>query len=272
MREMKDPLFSEIQDILYQDSLRKEPIIQSLSLFFWQALSQWLRLLSEPSSQSFIIALAGASGSGKSYIREILESSLLSVSEIASFTQDNYYRDFEADFPHLSLEHFYDHIDFDDPAHIRFDTLAVDLQRVKNAQYGDKIKLPKLRYGTPKAKPTIIQEGQEIEVTSFIVTEGIFAFYNPTITPLYDFKIFVDIDENYRRERWIARNIQDNRGTTDNMWKTTVSCLQNHILPSREVADLVINNNVPQSDIETFIHETLTRLAGIVRHHRAPIA
>ncbi len=273
---MQEKLVAEIQQILHKDSQQEVPVVQSMSLFFWQALSQWLSSLARPANQppskSFTIALAGASGSGKSYIREELESSLLSISKIASFTQDNYYRDFKADFPHLSLTRFYDEIDFDDPTHIRFDKLADDLQRVKKANYGDILKLPKLCYGTPQAKPTIIPEGQSIQVASFIITEGIFAFYDLSLTHLYDLKIFVDIDENKRRERWLARNIRDNRGTTDNMWQTTVHCLKNHILPSREVADLVINNNVPQTRIKDFIQETTLRLAHIVHQHRQDAA
>lgn len=239
------------------DSQSDSPVLQFHSLFFWETLNKWVDHIAH-SKRPFVIALAGASGSGKSFIREALVQQLSQIAPVSSFTQDNYYRDFEADFPHLPLNRFYDEIDFDDPAHIRFKKLGQDLNRIKKSSIGDDDMLPKLRFGTPDAKPTIIEKGIDIEVTPFIVTEGIHAFYDPTILPLYDMKIFVDIDEKKRRERWLDRNIRENRGTTDNMWNTTVDCLNNFILPARPMADIVINNNAPQVDVVEFF-DTLVK-------------
>ncbi len=261
----------EVRRLLYEDSQRSAPVVQSISLFFWQNLERWFhRVALAP--RPFTIALAGASGSGKSFIREVLENSLGDVTGISSFTQDNYYRDFEADFPHLSLASFYDEIDFDDPVHIRFDKLAQDLHRLKDLSYGATLHIPRLRFGTPAAKPTIIERGMAVRVEPFIVTEGIFAFYDRSLTHLYDFKIFVDIDEGRRRQRWLERNRRENRGTTDNMWNTTVRCLNEHILPSREVADMVIDNSVSQADVSRFVEAFIQALAAIARRQRETAA
>lgn len=260
-----------VEALLEQDSQHSTPVVQGVSLFFRERLQAWAyKIACIP--QPFTIALTGASGSGKSHIREVLVSELAKVSQVSSFTQDNYYRDFELDFPHLPLSLFYDQIDFDDPDHIRFRHLGRDLKRFHQQPLGSSIRIPKLRFGTPAQKPAIIEEAIALPVTPFMVTEGIHAFYEPAILPLYDFKIYVDVDEKTRRQRWLARNIQENRGITDNMWQTTVQCLERHILPTREVADLVINNNAPSQKISEFLARIVQAMAEPLKQSRKEIA
>ena len=268
---LQQAVFNHLQDLFLRDSLQEAPVVQSLSLFFWDNLNEWVRKIAL-SSEPFTIALCGPSGCGKSYIRETLVSQLETVSAVSSFTQDNYYRDFEADFPHLPLALFYDQINFDDPAHIRFLHLARDLQRFQSSPVGSMLKLPKLRFGTPAQKPTIIEGALDLPVTPFMVTEGIHAFYDPAILPHYDFKIYVDVDETTRRKRWLERNIQENRGTTDNMWNTTVECLEQFILPTRPVADLVLNNNVPREQMIRFIKDMVQIIASPLTLRKRHIA
>jgi uridine kinase len=192
--------------------------------------------------------------------------------EVTAFTQDNYYRDFEADFHHLPLERFYDEINFDDPAHIRFKHLQRDLQRLRSQPLGTVMRIPRLRFGTPTHKPAIIDGDLELQVAPFVITEGIHAFYDPAVLPHYDLKIYVDVEESTRRERWLARNRLENRGTTDNMWQTTVECLRQHILPAQLAADLVINNNLPQDQVARFLEDIIHTLAQISRGEQREIA
>ncbi len=268
---IQQAIHNHIQELLRQDSLQETPVVQSVSLFFWENLSRWVRqiaLVPEP----FTIALCGPSGCGKSFIRESLVEQLNAVSSVSAFTQDNYYRDFEADFTHLPLAHFYDEIDFDDPAHIRFRQLQQDLQQFKRQALGTTVKLPRLCFGTPTRKPTIEEQAIALPVSPFVVTEGIHAFYDKNILPLYDLKIYVDVDEATRRSRWLARNQLENRGVTDNMWNTTVTCLHQHILPTRTVADLVLNNAAPQAQVTAFLQEIVTALASPLQASRKEIA
>lgn len=250
---------NRLKSLLLKDSEVNYPVIQSVSLFFWQNIPVWRERFC--SGQPFIIALAGPSGSGKSFIRSVLVEQLQQVSQVSAFTQDHYYRDFEADFSHISLDRFYDEVDFDDPMHIRFRHLASDLVRLRKQPLGSSMRIQKFRFGTPDSKPTIIPGGQELDVAPFIITEGIHAFYESDLLPLYDLKIYVDVDETTRRERWLARNIVENRGTTDNMWRTTVSCLEQHILPTRALADIIINNQASQEQVKTFLQAVISAFA-----------
>lgn len=252
-------ILHELRQILANDSKSEVSVVKAVSLGFWEQVKQWvyhIALTPEP----FTIALSGASGSGKSLVREIVVDALRQVADVSAFTQDNYYRDFEADFPQMLLESFYDEINFDDPAHIQFGQLITDLQHLKTLRYGQVLHIPKLIYGTPDAKPTSVPQGLAVPVTPFIVTEGIHAFHSPELRSLYDFKIYVDVDEETRRSRWLTRNQLENRGTTDNMWQTTVECLQTYILPNRSHADLVLNNVAPAGQVQDFIHQVIQLL------------
>ncbi len=249
-------LHQHIQELLAKDSQSHDPVVQSLSLFFWANLERWVEetvLQQKP----FIIALTGASGSGKSFIREILVDKIKALTSVSAFTQDNYYRDFKADFPDLPISSFYDEINLDDPDHIRFQKMSDDLNYIKQATYHESVTIPKLIYGTPTSKPTIVEQGFQIKTSPFIVTEGIHAFYDQRIVHQYNLKIFVDIDEDARRQRWLMRNQLENRGTTDNMWNTTVDSLNNYILPKRHLADLVINNTAEQESVVAFLDNLL---------------
>ncbi len=258
---------NQLKDILLRDAQREVPVVQSVSLFFWENMQQWVEQVAHTTAP-FTIALSGPSGCGKSFIRETMVSELNLVSTVSSFTQDNYYRDFEADFPHLPLDRFYDEIDFDDPAHIRFRHLGRDMAQLKIQPLGSSMKIPRLRFGTPTLKPAIIERDLELRVTPFIITEGIHAFYDPTILPHYDLKIYVDVDEHVRRARWLERNRLENRGVTDNMWNTTVKCLNTHILPTRLVADLVINSNVPREPVRCFFQEVIASMTSFSEPNR----
>jgi uridine kinase len=267
LKLLQDEIFFELRQTLAADSQHPQPVVKGMSVSFWQNLYRWVHLAAG-TPEPFTIALTGASGSGKSYIREVLVQELSEITLVSSFTQDNYYRNFEQDFPELPLSRFYDEINLDDPKHIRFDHLLADLKRLKQSYSGQVLHMPRLVYGTPTTKPSIIPGGMAVEITPFIVTEGIHAFYDPHILPFYDLKIYVDIDEEHRRERWLERNLFENRGTTDNMWNTTVESLHQHILPTRSAADLVINNNVQQERVDALIHEILSVLTLTVERHQ----
>ncbi len=257
-------ILTDLRHLLKQDSQQPVPVVKAVSLEFYEHLKRWVQHIAV-TPEPFTIALAGGSGSGKSMVRSLLVDALSDVAEVSAFTQDNYYCDFSACYPHWTLEEFYHRIDFDDPAHIQFQQLLADLRRLKTLHFGQILHIPRLVYGTPDAKPTIVPAGLAVPVTPFIVTEGIHAFHSAELRALYDFRIYVDVDEDTRRERWLARNYRENRGVTDNMWQTTVACLEQHILPNRSRADLVINNAAPREQIEAFIRQVIHRITMAAR-------
>jgi uridine kinase len=135
--------------------------------------------------------------------------------------------------------------------------LVQDLNRLRKLSLGSTMQIEQFQFGTPTSKPTIVPGGCDLLIAPFIITEGIHAFHDPALIPLYDLKIYVDIDEKARRERWLARNRQENRGTTDNMWNTTVTCLEQHILQTRAVADIVVSNQASKEQVTRFLKDVV---------------
>lgn len=246
-------------------ALLSDPLILSRNLFA-EALPQRIthRYLEK---RPIIIALNGPSGSGKSYIREQLVHHLKDLMSVSTFTQDSYYRDFELDFPQIPLDRFYHQIDLDDPAHIRFSHLVHDLTKIRKQSVGTTVTIPQFRFGTPTQKPGILENGQILSITPVIVTEGIHAFGDPRLMDLYDLKLYIHIDEKNRRQRWLTRNARENRGATDNMWQTTINCLDKHIQPTQVQADLVINNNGSTEELTAFLDQIIAMIQQAMPTH-----
>ena len=249
---MQDTVVAALKRLIQADQATESPVVSALSLNFWDRVKQWVPHI-HARQRPFTIAIGGGSGSGKSAVRDAMIQALNGHVPVSSFTQDNYYRDFSADFPDVTVEAFYDWVDFDDPAHIRFEQLADDLATLRRMPLGHAYPLPKLIYGTPTTKPTIVDGGHLLEVAPFIVTEGIHALTRESLCRQYDMAIYVDVHEDTRRQRWLDRNQKENRGTTDNMWQTTVRCMEQCIYPSRGVADWVLNNEVPFERVQALM-------------------
>ena len=249
----KDILEAQLKKLLKNS---RNGVIKYHCATFWQKFPEWVQLV-ESGQRPFIIAISGASGSGKSFLRKQLMLDLVGNIITQAFTQDNYYIDFESAFPNADLDSFYDEINLDDPQYIRFSDLAKDLSLLKSSPIGNIVHIPKFRFGTPERLPGITEETIEITVPPILITEGIHAFYDEDVTCHYDLKIFVDVDEDTRKERWIKRNLKENRGTTDNMWQTTVECLETHIFPGRAKADIVLDNSQGKQQLQILLNELL---------------
>lgn len=233
--------------------LLRHPVVQSRSLFFFQRLENFLFTLFK---RPLCIGVTGGSGSGKSNVAKAIKQAFAAICPVSILSQDNYYRDFNADFPHISVQDFYHQVDLDEPMHIDFEALARDIMLIKAAVPSDELLLQRLIYGTPKTKPTIDEQGNPYTVAPINVVEGIFTLQNDKVASLYDLTIYVDVDENIRRQRWLYRNQQENRGTTDHMWQTTQYALQQYIAPRRNSADIVLNSGGEADDMDWLISQT----------------
>jgi uridine kinase len=211
-----------------------------------------LKTLKKP----YIITFTGASSSGKTYLAKLLASILSEQVPVSYFSQDNYYRDFNKDFSDkYSLSEFYETINFDDPQHFRFAKLKQDLLHIKKASIGGSIDIPKITFGTGKDFPFIEEKGLNIPITPVLITEGVYTLVDPEVHPVYDFKFFINMENDTRKNIWIERNTKENRYFNDHMWETTVESLNSHILPSKVHADMVIDNTLLSSDCEKLFRD-----------------
>ena len=180
---------------------------------------------------SFIIGIAGGTGSGKTtVVRKIIES--LPKDEVAIIPQDSYYKDNS----HLPLEERQE-INFDHPRSVEFKLLIEDIKKLKE---GKPIQQPIYSYLTcARSKETILVEPKKV-----IIVEGILILQNAQLRNLMDIKVFVDADNDDRLMRVIQRDLVE-RGRSVNKvlerYEKTVKPMHlQFIEPTKRYADVII--------------------------------
>ena len=199
----------------------------------------------ESPTRTKIIAIVGASGSGKSTVVERLKAQPeISPSVIQV---DHYYRDLS----HLTYEQR-DSVNFDHPDAIEFEALREDLKALKRGQSVD----------APIYDFTVhnrASETQRIEANSIIILEGLLALADAETAALVDQVVFIDTPLEVCLKRRIERDAAK-RGRSEasvrDFWVTRAAPMFNEfIAPWKAQADLVLSG-------ETDEVETQARLAA----------
>jgi uridine kinase len=188
---------------------------------------------------SFIIGIAGGTGSGKTtVVRKVIES--LPRDEVAIIPQDSYYKDNS----HLPIEERQE-INFDHPRSLEFKLL---IEHIKMLKKGEEIQQPIYSYLTcSRSEESILVTPKKI-----IIVEGILILQNSQLRDLMDIKVFVDADNDDRLMRVIQRDLIE-RGRSVNKvlerYEKTVKPMHlQFIEPTKRYADVIIpqggNNKV----------------------------
>ncbi|MEL0153342.1 MAG: uridine kinase [Halieaceae bacterium] len=199
----------------------------------------------ESLTQTKIVAIIGASGSGKSTVVERLKADPeISPSVIQV---DHYYRDLS----HLTYEQR-DSVNFDHPDAIEFETLRKDLQTLKR---GQSIDAPIYDFTVHNR----VSRTQRIEANSIIILEGLLALADAETAALVDQVVFIDTPLEVCLKRRIERD-GANRGRSEasvrDFWVTRAAPMFNEfIAPWKAQADLVLSGEAEES-------ETQARLAA----------
>ena len=180
---------------------------------------------------SFIIGIAGGTGSGKTtVVKKIIER--LPKDEVAIIPQDSYYRDNS----NLPLEERQE-MNFDHPRSLEFSLLV---EHIKQLKAGNSIPQPIYSYLTcTRSKETILVEPKKV-----VIVEGILILANAQLRNLMDIKVFVDADNDDRLMRVIMRDIVE-RGRSVNKvlerYEKTVKPMHlQFIEPTKRYADILI--------------------------------
>lgn len=182
-------------------------------------------------AETFVVGVAGGSGSGKTTIARAL-SDALSPDHVALIEQDCYYRDQT----HLALEERAK-INFDHPESLDLALLAM---HVDSLRAGNPIDKPRYDFERHIRDPIT----DRVEPRPVILVEGILVLADADLRKRMHLKIFVDTDPDIRVMRRIRRDIQHRGRTFDQVrhqyYKSVRPMHIAFVEPSKRYADVII--------------------------------
>ena len=205
-------------------------------------------------SAPLVIAISGASGSGKSLFTEnLLKEFSEDGKHVQILREDHYYRAQD----HLPMEER-EKNNYDHPKAFEHELLVEHLQALKNWQSVD---YPHYCYKTH----TSLAQTEKLMSAPVIIIEGIMLLANQELQPLFDIKIFVDTPLDICLLRRMKRDIAERGRTLDSVakqYESTVKPMYHQfIAPSRFTADVIVTqggkNRIALDVIKSHIQQTL---------------
>ena len=180
---------------------------------------------------SFVIGVAGGSGSGKTtVVRRIVDS--LGPDQVTLLDHDRYYRDRND----LRLEERAA-LNYDHPDALETDLMVTHVRALKAGQAVD---VPQYDF-TRHAR---LVETNTFQPRRALIVEGILVFTDAALRDLMDIKVFVDTDSDTRFIRRLRRDVADRGRTMDSVidqYQSTVKPMHlEFVEPSKRYADVII--------------------------------
>ena len=180
---------------------------------------------------SFVVGIAGGTGSGKTTIAKAIAGGLPPAA-VSVIEHDAYYRD--------RLDLTYDErcqLNFDHPDALETVLLVEQLRALKA---GQTVQAPIYDFTTHSRK----ERTRPVAPTPVILVEGILVLVDERLRDQLDIKLFVDTDSDIRVFRRIRRDIE-RRGRTfpdirDQYYATVRPMHLTYVEPSKRWADLII--------------------------------
>jgi len=176
----------------------------------------------------YLIAIAGGSGSGKSWLAAWLASQLPAI----IVPLDAYYRDLST----LELA-VRAHQNFDIPEALDWDLIV---RQVEMLAQGQEIDRPVYDFATHTRSAAV----ERIHPGEFAIIEGLFALYDERVRRLCGTKVFLSVEDSTCLGRRMERDIRHRGRTRDSViaqYAGTVRPMyKRHVVPTRAFADLVL--------------------------------
>ena len=230
-------LQTKLKQILAYDKKCASPVINYMNPDFINRFSR--RLINTPSKR-LLIGITGESASGKSTIckaiKHIIEQFDMPVTVLST---DNYFNDISSLISQYgSFDNLRDNgYDVDAPTSFQLDVLKTDLQDLAD---GLDIKAPMyLPNGTGVSVPSAL----EVISQKVIVVEGIATMYED-VKDVFDVKLYVEADNDIRKERFMTRARDERNQSEDNAlkhWEYIKNAGEKYVKPFRPQADFVLN-------------------------------
>lgn len=229
----------EFEHILSFDKNKEHPFILKVKDDF---ISRFTKRMIENPNKRIMIGICGESASGKTtickHIKKTVDNYGLPVEIIST---DNYFNDISGlikkygSFDKL-LETGYD---VDSPGNFMTDLLKSDIEKLSN---GIDVKTPQyLINGSGVSVPNSLPAKSQ----KIIAVEGLAAMYD-NVYDLFDIKIYIDIDREEQKERFLARaaSRNQNRENALKQLKYIREASEKYILPHKHKWDIIVNGSV----------------------------
>ena len=202
----------------------------------------------------FIIAIAGGTGSGKTYIAKKLQAT--DPHNIAIVSHDRYYKD-RSDKPLEERKG----LNYDEPAALDNELFQKHIEQLKT---GEVIDMPQYDFSTH----TRMEKTTKVSPTPVMIIEGILILTDPEIRKFFDLTIFIDVDNDIRLARRLTRDVgQRDRTFQESLNQYLISAQPMHdkyVQPGKDYSDLIINNNRGHEELEDAIETVQARIKEIL--------
>ena len=209
-----------------------------------------------------IIAITGASASGKTHFAQALHRHLLdqfSHVSVGLVAEDSYYHNLD----HLPLKQR-EQVNYDHPDALEHDLLLHHLQELKA---GRGVQVPSYDY-------TVHTRGKHshaLEPTHLLILEGILLLSHDGLRQHFDLSLYVDTPLQVCLDRRMQRDVEERgrspESVTDQFEKTVRPMFHQFIEPSKAHAHLTISGEEESENVVNQVRDELLR-----RGHLAPLA
>lgn len=224
----------------------KNPVILKVKEGF---ISRIAKEITNPNSNNMVVGITGESASGKStFVKKITDTI---KDKITLIRGDNYYKDIS------DLKKKYGGFEgvvnsgysFDVPSALNLDLLKKDLGQLLK---GNNVKIPYYDMATSSSIPYKI----DIKPAKVILLDSIFALNNK-LRDIIDIGVYVDTKPEIRTQRWFSRinSRQKDSKTVQKQFADANEKAKNHIIPTKDKADIVLNGETPLDVIAQFAND-----------------
>ncbi len=205
-------LQTKFKQILAFDKKATVPVFKHIKSDFISRFSK--RLINNPNKR-FLVGITGESASGKTAICKAITNVIKDLElPVSIITTDNYFRDISdliskyGNFDKLRDNGY----DIDAPSNFQLDILKSNLERISS---GEDIYTPEyLPNGTGVSVPL----SKLVKSEKIIVVEGMATMYEE-IKDLFDVKIYIETDNETRKNRFITRAKDERNQNLENALK-----------------------------------------------------
>ncbi len=201
---------------------------------------------------SFVIAIAGGTGAGKTTVARLITENV--GESVTRIPLDNYYEDLS----HLDLAER-ESVNYDHPSAFEWELLR---ERLRTLSEGQPIEMPEYDFEqhNRNAEPVTVTP------TEVVVLEGILSLYDEAINEILDLRLYVETDADVRILRRIRRDViergRELEDVMDQYLSTVKPMHEQFIEPTKKHADLLIPEGANSVAVNLLEEKVKAEVAG----------